>query len=148
VAVSVRQAKAGGPKLQTLQPEESEEERRDRQLVAKLDMSGQLRPSYLLKALKEKRVSLFVTALAALGRFEAPAVRKAVNGTTAESLALACASIGVDRTVFPSLLALLRETNNGLPGGNDEGDRRAYQAFAQTNPKSAATLFRKATSES
>lgn len=148
VAASVRQAKDGGPKLKTLQPEESEEERRDRQLVAKLDMSGQLRPSYLLKALKESRVTLFVAALSALGRFEVPAVRKAVDGTSAESLALACASVGVDRTVFPTLLALVRENNKGLPGGGDEGDRRAYQAFAQTSPKSAATLFRKATSES
>jgi uncharacterized protein (DUF2336 family) len=148
VAASVRQAKDGGPKLTTLQPEESEEERRDRQLVAKLDMSGQLRPSYLLKALKERRVTLFVAALSALGRFEVPAVRKAVNGTSAETLALACASVGVDRTVFPTLLALVRENNKGLPGGGDEGDRRAYQAFAQTNPKSAATLFRKVTSES
>lgn len=148
VAVSVQQAKVGGPRLQAMKPEESEEERRDRQLVAKLDMSGQLRPSYLLKALNEKRVSLFVTALATLGRFEPPAIRKAVDGASAESLALACAAVGVDRTVFPTLLALVRANNKGLPGGGEESDRKAYQVFSQTSQKTAATLFRKATSES
>ena len=145
--VSVKQAKSGGPRIETVKPEETEEERRDRQLIAKLDMSGQLRPSYLLKALKERRLSLFVAALATLGRFDAPAVRKAANADTAESLALACASIGVDRTVFPTLLSMVREINNGLPGGGDAGDRRAYQAFAQTSLKTAGTLFRKAASQ-
>lgn len=144
---SVEQAKAGGPRTQSIRSDESEEERRDRQLVAKLDMSGQLRPSYLLKALKERRLSLFVVALASLGRFETPAIRKAVNGKTAEALALACASVGVDRTVFPTVLSSVRELNKGLPAGGEAGDRQAHHAFTHANPKTAATLFRKATSD-
>lgn len=144
---SVEQAKAGGPRIQSMRSDESEEERRDRQLVAKLDMSGQLRPSYLLKALKERRLSLFVVALASLGRFETPAIRKAVNGKTAEALALACASVGVDRTVFPTVLSSVRELNKGLPAGGEAGDRQAHHAFTHANPKTAATLFRKATSD-
>ncbi|MCE2819638.1 MAG: DUF2336 domain-containing protein, partial [Phenylobacterium sp.] len=147
LVVSVQQAKAGEPRLQTRQPVESEEERRERQLVAKLDMSGQLRPSYLLKALKEKRLSLFVTALSALGRFEAPAVQKAVNASNAENLALACASVGIDRSVFTTMLELLRENNNGLPGSGEDNDRRAYQVFSKTSEKTAATLFRIAASK-
>lgn len=144
---SVEQAKAGGPRTQSMRSDESEEERRDRQLVAKLDMSGQLRPSYLLKALKERKLSLFVVALASLGRFDTPAIRKAVNGKTAEALALACASVGVDRTVFPTVLSSVRELNKGLPGGGEAGDRQAHHAFTHANPKTAATLFRKATSD-
>lgn len=147
LVVSVQQARAGEPRLQTMQPTESEEERRERQLVAKLDMSGQLRPSYLLKALKEKRLSLFVTALAALGRFEAPAVQKAVNASNAETLALACASVGIDRSVFSTMLELLRENNGGLPGAGEDNDRRAYQVFSKTSEKTAATLFRIAASK-
>ncbi len=145
LALSVAQARAGEPSAKSRRLEETDEERRDRQLVAKLDMSGQLRPSYLLKALKERRLSLFIAALAALGRFETPAVRKAANGKTATPLAMACASVEVDRVVFPDLLALVREINNGLPGGTVADDRRAFEIFAKTSSKSASSLFRKTT---
>ena len=61
---------------------------------------------------------LFTAALATLGDFPFDTVRRAVHSDRAEYLALACAAVGIDRSVFPSLLALVRDLNYGLPGGN------------------------------
>ena len=148
MAVSIRQAKTGGPSGPgTERPaEESDQERRDRQLIAKMDMAGQLRPGYLLKALKEQKLSLFVAALAALGRFEAREVKSALRADNPEALALACVAVGVDRTIFPTLLAQVRNLNGGLPAGGVEADRAAVQTFARISAKSAGGLFRKAIS--
>ncbi len=143
---SVREAKAGaqtGARMQSMGPTETDEERADRQLVSKLDMSGQLRPGILLKALKERRLSLFVAALAALGRFEIHDIRKSIDARRPELLALACAAVGVDRTVFPTLLSQVRNLNRGLPEGGGEEDRRALKAFSQLSASAAATSFRK-----
>ena len=150
LAQSVDEAKAGkatGPRLQAMGPSETDEERSDRQLVTKLDMSGQLRPGFLVKALKDRRLSLFTAALATLGRFEARDVRKALDSNRPEILALACAAVGVDRTVFPSLLAQVRNLNNGLPGGGVEGDKRAMAIFTGASPSAATASFRRASAE-
>ena len=150
LTLSVREARAGtqtGGRLQQMTPTETDEERSDRQLVAKLDMSGQLRPSFLVKALKDRRLSLFVAALSTLGRLENRDIRKAIDSDRPELLALACAAVGVDRTVFPSLLAQVRILNHGLPGGGVEGDRRAMAVFTRVNASSATTSFRRAIAE-
>jgi len=150
LSLSVSEAKSGkaqGGRLQTMTPTETDEERSDRQLVAKLDMSGQLRPGFLVKALKDRRLSLFIAGLATLGRFEARDVRKALDSDRPEILALACAAVGVDRTVFPSLLAQVRNLNNGLPGGGTDGDRRAMNAFGKISPSAAASAFRRTIAE-
>jgi uncharacterized protein (DUF2336 family) len=147
---SVNEAKAGksaGPRLRALAPSETDEERSDRQLVTKLDMSGQLRPGFLVKALKDRRLSLFIAGLATLGRFESREIRKALESNRPEVLALACAAVGVDRTVFPSLLAQVRNLNNGLPGGGLEGDKRAMAIFTRANPSAATAAFRRAVAE-
>ena len=117
-------------------------------MIAKMDMAGQLRPGYLVKALKDQRLSLFVAALAALGRFEVREVKSALKAENPEPLALACAAVGVDRTIFPTLLAQVRSLNGGLPAGGVEGDKAAIQTFARVNAKSAGGLFRKAISQS
>ena len=150
LSLSVSEAKSGkaqGGRLQTMTPTETDEERSDRQLVSKLDMSGQLRPGFLVKALKDRRLSLFIAGLATLGRFEARDVRKALDSDRPEILALACAAVGVDRTVFPSLLAQVRNLNHGLPGGGTDGDRRAMNAFGKVNPSAAASAFRRTIAE-
>lgn len=150
LALSINEAKAGkgpGGRMQAITPTETEEERSDRQLVAKLDMSGQLRPGFLLKALKERRLSLFIAALATLGRLEIRDIRKAIDSDRPELLALACSAVGVDRTVFPTLLSQVRNLNHGLPGGGADGDRRALSVFGRGNPSSATASFRRSVGE-
>jgi hypothetical protein len=61
-------------------------------------------------------------------------------------LALALAAIGLDRSVFPSILDLVRQCNDGLPGGGAEGARRAVSAFGPFSADIAASAFRQAVS--
>ncbi len=119
-----------------------EREEMEQRLVAKLSMSGQLSPGYLLRALKDRNLSLFIAGLAMLGRFEPAQVERAVNSDEPELLALACASVGIDRSVFPTLLALVRDLNAGKPGGGPEGARRAHGAFGPFDPDVAGAAFR------
>ncbi len=125
---------------------ESEEgrEEMERTLVEKLDAAGQLRPGYLLRVLREGRLPLFIMAMARLGSFEPDQVRRAIDGNRPELLALACSAVGIDRSVFPTILEHVRQLNGGRPGGGDEGARRAGSAFGPFTPDIAAMAFRQA----
>ncbi len=123
---------------------EGEREEMERRLIAKLDIAGQLRPGYLLRALREQKLSLFIGGLATLGRFDISQVRRAVDSDRPELLALACAAVGIDRSVFPTILDLVRELNAGRPGGGQDGARRASGAFGPFGPDIAASAFREA----
>ncbi len=90
----------------------------DARLVRKLEAAGQLRPGFLLRTLREGRLGLFITALAALGGFTVAEARAGLRADTADLLARACTSAGVDRSVFPTILALVRGLNAGAPRGD------------------------------
>jgi uncharacterized protein (DUF2336 family) len=146
LAASVREAHAGSsPQDPPDQRGELrlEREEMERRLIAKLYDAGQLRPGYLLRALREGKLSLFEKALAKLGDFTVEQARHATSADEPELLALACASVGVDKSVFPTLLQLVRQLNCGLPGGPGELAHRAWNAFG-TNPVNAAAAFRHA----
>lgn len=116
-------------------PDRDEMERR---LVAKLQGAGQLRAGYLIRSVREGRLGLFVHALAALGGFPVAQVREALAAHSPEALYYACAAAGVDRAVFPALVAEIRLLNDGFPG--DEGD--AVWKRGALSPTSAARSFR------
>lgn len=143
LAASVREAHGGSaPAART--ERDGEREEMERRLVAKLDAAGQLRPGYLIRSLKEGRLTLFLASLATLGRFDQNHVRRAVNSDRPELLALACAAVGIDRSVFPTILAMVRDLNGGLPGGGQEGARRAGGAFGPFDAHIAGAAFRRA----
>lgn len=123
--------------------QDDEREEMERRLISKLVAAGQLRPGYLLRALREGRVSLFVGALATLGDFAPEMVRRALDGDQPEHLALACAAVNIDRSAFPTILELVRELNGGKPGGGAEGLRRGLAAFGPFAPDLAAMAFRR-----
>ncbi len=116
----------------------------ERRLIAKLHNAGQLRPSYLLRALREQRLALFVVSLATLGGYSTDQIRAAINADRADVLALACLSVGVDRGAFSTLLALVRDLNGGRPGGDIAVARRVFTEFAGDRVGKAADAFRKA----
>jgi uncharacterized protein (DUF2336 family) len=95
---------------------EGERQEMERRLVEKLHAAGQLRAGYLVRALREGRLSLFAAALSKLGELEPDHVRQALDHATAEPLQLACAGVGIDRSAFPSILQMVRGLNAGLPG--------------------------------
>ena len=111
-------------------------------LVGKLHEAGELRPGYLMKALREERLQLFIEGLAALGGFDAAHIRLALNSDRPELLALACAAVGIDRGVFPTILDAVRSLNGGRPSGGQDGARRAAGAFGPFAPDIAGMAFR------
>jgi uncharacterized protein (DUF2336 family) len=146
VEASLRAAHAGMvvtiDKPSLAQDEDREE--MEAALVEKLDSAGQLRPGYLLRVLRERRLPLFLFALARLGKFDVRQVRRAIDSNRPELLALACSAVGIDRSVFPTILGLVRELNGGRPGGGAEAARKASGAFGPFAPDIAAMAFRQA----
>ena len=123
---------------------DGEREAMEQRLIEKLHSAGQLRPGYLVRALQEGWLSLFTVALATLGRFEKAHVQRVIDSERPELLGLACAAVGIDRSVFPSILEMIRALNGGRPGGGPDGARRAIGAFGPVTPQVAATAFRQA----
>jgi uncharacterized protein (DUF2336 family) len=123
---------------------DGEREVMEQRLVDKLYAAGQLRPGYLIRALREGRLGLFSAALAHLGRFDAAHVKATLDSDRPELLALACAAVGIDRSVFPDILDMTRKLNGGRPGGGSEGARKASVAFAPVSPEVAGAAFRQA----
>jgi uncharacterized protein (DUF2336 family) len=147
IADTVRDAHAGAPPDSeglVVVAREGEREEMERKLIDKLHAAGQLRPGYLVRVLREGRLSLFSTALAMLGRFDARHIRLALESDEPELLALACAAVGIDRSVFPTILNLVRQLNGGRPAGGAEAAAAAASAFGPTPPQAAGAAFRRA----
>lgn len=111
----MRQARPEETPLDNLDRDEME-----RRLIDKLQSAGQLRAGFLIRAVREKRLSLFAHGLAVLGGFAIGQIRTALSAPTPEALYYACASVGIDRAVFPTLLVELRKLNGSLPGDRGE----------------------------
>jgi uncharacterized protein (DUF2336 family) len=111
----------------------------ERKLAAKLNAAGQLRPGYLLKALREGKLAMFEAGMAALGDFEPDEVAKAAFADSPELLALACNAVEIDRSVFPTLLELVRQQTGGAPG---EATRETIARSYAWSPAEAADVFR------
>ena len=114
-------------------------------LVEKLASADQLKAGYLVRVLKDHQIGLFEAALANLGGFTTDEVHQAVTDKhRPELLALALASVSVDRSAFPTILEMVRQCTDGLPGGGAEGGRRALSAFGPFAADIAASAFRQA----
>ena len=110
----------------------------ERRLIDKLKAAGQLRGGFVVRALRENRRTLFEYALAALGEFPLDQVRAAVLADSPQPLYLACVGVGIDRTVFVSLLDDLRKLTGGWPA---EAVNGPWTPLALT-PDEAMRLFR------
>ena len=106
---------------------DSEQEEMEQRLISKLHAAGQLRPSYLLRALREGRLSLFESAMATLGGFSAEEVGRALAADKPDILATACAAVGLDKSAFTTLLGLVRDLTGGKPGGDVDQARRGVR---------------------
>jgi uncharacterized protein (DUF2336 family) len=123
---------------------DGEREEMERRLIEKLAEADQLRPGYLIRALREGRLTLFAAALSRIGGFDPQQIRQALDSDRPELLALACAAVGIDRSVFPTILTMVRELNAGRPDGGSDGARRAAGAFAPATAQVAGAAFRQA----
>lgn len=113
-------------------------EEMERRLVAKLQSSGQLRAGFLIRAVREKRLSLFQHGMTTLGGFTLYQVRAAIVRPSPDALFLMCAAVGIDRAVFPALLEEIRVMSDGWPGDGHSG----YLGQTSLTPAAAAREFR------
>lgn len=120
---------------------DADREEMERRLVAKLVASGQLKPGYLLRTLKEGKRSLFEIGLSALSGFSVRDLRRAILSDRPELLAYACVAVGVDKSVFPTLLAGVRQLNGGRPRSGPDARRQVDAAFQLRSADSARSAF-------
>ena len=137
--VNAAVANASGKSDFVVERDGEREEMEDR-LIAKLESAGQLRPGYLVRALKEGKLSLFVSALSSLGGFPVVDLKRACGAPDPELLALACTAVSIDRSAFPDVLMMVRELNEGRPAGDGSGGKRAAGAFNRS-PENASKVF-------
>ena len=109
-----------GPGVDAAPVDIADRDEMDRRLIDKLQSAGQLRPGFLIRAIREQRLSLFTHGLSALGQFTLAQVRGALAARTPEALYYACAAVSIDRAVFPALLTEIRKLNGGPPGDTGE----------------------------
>lgn len=99
---------------------EGERQEMERRLVEKLHAAGQLRAGYLVRALREGRLSLFAAALEKLAGLDAEQVEQALTAGSVDALQAACAAVGIDRSAFPSILEMVRGLNGGRPAAGSD----------------------------
>lgn len=116
----------------------------ERRLVSKLHDAGQLRPGFLVRMLRERKLNIFILSLATLGGFQADHIRRAIDSDRPELLALACVAVGIDKGAFPDILEQVRALNGGRPAGGADGTRRAVGAFGPFDKDIAGMAFRQA----
>ncbi len=111
-------------------------------LVAKLEAADQLRPGFLLRSLREGKLHLFQVALASLASVKTEEVLAATNANKPELLALACAAVGIDRSVFPTILSLVRALNEARPMASPDSLSNINRAFSLKGGGGAVAAFR------
>lgn len=138
---AVRAAKAA-PLGRAIPPDRPEErEAMEQRLIEKLDGAGQLKPGYLMRALREHKLSLFEAGLSRLAGLPLDDLRIAIACDRPDVLAMACVAAHIDRSVFKTILARVRELTRGRPGGDSEADARASAVFKDLTPKDAVIAF-------
>ena len=138
-AVHAAKSEPFGRPVQLERPEDREA--MEVRLVEKLDGAGQLKPGYLLRALREHKLSLFEIGLARLAGLPLQDLRTAIASDRPDVLAMACVAAHIDRSVFKTILTRVRELNAGRPCGEPESDARANAAFHELSPKEAVIAF-------
>jgi hypothetical protein len=114
-------------------------------LIKKLERSGQLKTSYLIRVLRQGQRELFDHGIATLLQLDVEPLRKALYGANPQPVALACRAAGFDRAVFPTVLELCRR-HRPCGGSLSESERREIQSiFSQVAKGDALQRLRAAT---
>ncbi len=88
----------------------------EKRMVQKLQSAGQLRAGLLVRALHEGKLTLFKTGLAALAGLPFSDISLALDADRPDQLGAICTAVGIDRSVFPTVLRLIRRLNGDRPG--------------------------------
>jgi len=146
-AVAQSLSGAPAPDWQSAGDDPLDQREMERRLIAKLEAAGQLRPGFLLRALREGKLHLFEIALASLASVKIESVTAAINSSRPELLALACAGVGIDRSVFPTVLSLVRALNSARPIASPDSLAHINAAFQIKGDGEAIAGFQAGVSE-
>jgi len=108
-----------------------------RKLVEKLHASGQLRASFLIRVLNQGEMEMFEYAFAALLNMEPDAMRNALYGENAITVALACRAAGIDRSVFQTVFNLSRH-HRRVTAQLSDSDKKQIEIIFNKMPKTEA----------
>jgi uncharacterized protein (DUF2336 family) len=141
--VAVAESVSGAPMPEaSAAPGEDDVRQMEVRLVAKLQAAGELKAGFLLRALREGKLHLFQVALACLAGVRTEDVQTASDSERPELLALACAHVGIDRSVFPTILSLVRALNQGRPVAGVNAHPAVHAAFSHKIEGEALAAFR------
>ena len=107
--------------------DQGERDEMERRLIDKLQAAGQLRAGLLIRAVREKRLSLFTHGLSALGGFSDEQVRRALSASSPEALYYACAAVGIDRRKRAHRRARETVFSNRRIAEHETGRRRIHR---------------------
>jgi uncharacterized protein (DUF2336 family) len=109
-------------------------------LTAKLAVAGQLRGSFLMRALHQSQLELFEHGFAALLEMDVETLRRALYGEQAVLLALACRGAGIDRAAFPAVFTLSRQLQGRDQYLSAEARAEGMSVFAMPKAEALARL--------
>lgn len=142
----VRSHRAGAPFIQNAPDKDADtvDIALEDQLIVKLEASGQLKPGFLLRALRERKLSLFKAALSRIGGYPRDLIDLVVETGRPDLLALACASVGIDRSVFPTLHRMVSELQGRRAGVTNLYAQETANAFGVSPAQAALSLRERA----
>jgi uncharacterized protein (DUF2336 family) len=103
-------------------------------LIEKLAASGQLKAGFLMRVLSQGQADLFDLAFARLLEIELERFRTYFYKDEAHRVALACRAAGIDRSVFPTVFNLSRQTRNGQAALTPADIAEAEKIFSLARP--------------
>jgi uncharacterized protein (DUF2336 family) len=108
-----------------------------KKLVEKMQASGQLRASFLIRVLNEAQMDVFEHGFAALLAMDVDQMRTALYGASPITVALACRAAGIDRAVFMTVFKLSRHHRQVTAQLSDSDQKQIWTIFSQI-PKTEA----------
>ncbi|MBL4895039.1 MAG: DUF2336 domain-containing protein [Emcibacter sp.] len=112
-------------------------------LVNKLHKAGKLTPAFLMKCLNQGQSSLFEIAFAKMIAIPHKIMRSFLYDRGAESLAVSCCAVGIDRSVFLTIYQLTRAAQNVDTNISDREIANAFEFFKKLDKKMALRTIQK-----
>lgn len=106
-------------------------------LVDKLATAGQLRAGFLLRVLHQGQLDQFDIAFSKLLSLQVAEFRSVFYRGGPRAVALACRAVGIDRSVFPTVFNLSRQSR-GLPANVTNEERHEVERIFATISKAEA----------
>lgn len=92
-----------------------------KELIARLDKAGNLKPPVLVQLLREERRTAFGVAFAQLVDVEFDLAQRLVDGKDLDALAMLCRGAGFDRSLFVTICIMIAGSEGGISKTQEYG---------------------------